>query len=208
MQGHGRLNINWSFFAAVVLYISFAIYLYQPYFHSFGKWQYLWVLNVCLASIGCNLISRRWIAGFFGSFLAGAVYGFGPYILGLSIFHPTAGFLVAVIPWSFYPINKFWNLYPCISSVNIQKSNNLPDWNPILEENIKNHLELCLNYKKIPLIANDLNYFYYINQKNKEINIETRENPKILKELLTFLKHEWSNLHEIIPGKLFKFKRW
>jgi hypothetical protein len=34
---------------------------------------------------------------------AGAIYGFGPFILGLAKFHPTAGFLAAVIPWLFCP---------------------------------------------------------------------------------------------------------
>jgi len=34
---------------------------------------------------------------------AGAIYGFGPFILGLAKFHPTAGFLAAAIPWLFCP---------------------------------------------------------------------------------------------------------
>jgi hypothetical protein len=40
---------------------------------------------------------------FAGSFLAGAIYGFGPYVVGLAKFHPSAGFLAAVIPWLFCP---------------------------------------------------------------------------------------------------------
>ncbi len=109
-----------------------------------------------------------------------------------------------LLPWSFYPINRFWNLYPCESSINIQKSNNLPEWSPNLEEKIRGHLYLCLQYKTSPLVANDLRYFYHVNQKNTTIEIETRENSKILKELITFLKQEWVNLYEIMPGKLFK----
>jgi hypothetical protein len=49
------------------------------------------------------VLSRRWVAGFVESFFAGAIYGFGPFVLGLAKFHPTAGFLVAAIPWLFCP---------------------------------------------------------------------------------------------------------
>jgi hypothetical protein len=61
------------------------------------------VVNICLASLGCYVLSRRWVAGFAESFFAGAIYGFGPFVLGLAKFHPTAGFLVAAIPWLFCP---------------------------------------------------------------------------------------------------------
>ncbi len=60
-------------------------------------------MNVCLASLGCYVLSRRWVSGFGESFFAGAIYGFGPFILGLVKFHPTAGFLAAIIPWLFCP---------------------------------------------------------------------------------------------------------
>jgi hypothetical protein len=43
------------------------------------------------------------VAGFAESFFAGAIYGFGPFILGLAKFHPTAGLLAAAIPWLFCP---------------------------------------------------------------------------------------------------------
>ncbi|MHC4556289.1 MAG: hypothetical protein ACYS80_03170 [Planctomycetota bacterium] len=43
------------------------------------------------------------MAGFAESFFAGAIYGFGPFTLGLAKFHPTAGLLAAAIPWFFCP---------------------------------------------------------------------------------------------------------
>ncbi len=61
------------------------------------------VMNACFGSLGCYVLSRRWVAGFAGSFFAGAVYGFGPFLLWLVKFHPTAGLLVAAIPWLFCP---------------------------------------------------------------------------------------------------------
>ena len=93
------------FALAAVVYTAFAVYLYRPYFNGFGslRLQDLFVANICLASLGCYVLSRRWIAGFAESFFAGAIYGFGPFAIGLAKFHPTAGFLFAAIPWLFCP---------------------------------------------------------------------------------------------------------
>jgi len=91
--------------AAASIYIAFAVYLYQPYSKGFNalRLRDLFVVNVCLASLGCYVLSLRWVSAFAGSFFAGAVYGFGPFTLGLAKFHPTAGFLAATIPWLFCP---------------------------------------------------------------------------------------------------------
>jgi hypothetical protein len=100
------MNTKYTRFAlAAVVYTAFAVYLYRPYFKGFAalRLQDLFVANACLASLGCYVLSRRWMAGFAESFFAGAVYGFGPFSLGLLKFHPTAGFLVAAIPWLFCP---------------------------------------------------------------------------------------------------------
>jgi hypothetical protein len=91
------------FAAAALIYVGFAVYLYQPYFKYFNALQYLLVVNVSLASLGCFALSRRWVASFWGSLFAGAIYGFGPFMLGLAKYHPTAGFLTASIPWLFCP---------------------------------------------------------------------------------------------------------
>ncbi len=81
----------------------FAGHLYWPYLSKFDRWRYLLVVNVCLASLGCYVLSRRWVAGFAESFFAGAIYGFGPFILGLAKFHTTTSLLVSAIPWLFCP---------------------------------------------------------------------------------------------------------
>ncbi len=98
-----------KFAAAAVMYGSFAVYLYQPCFKNFDKFQYLLVVNVCLASLGCFVLSRRWVVCFAGSFFAGAIYGFGPFVLGLAGYHPTAGFLAATVPWLFWPARLGFN---------------------------------------------------------------------------------------------------
>ena len=92
------------FAAAALLYAGFAAYLYRPYFKGFGAlWlQDLFVVNICLASLGCFVLSRRWVSSFCGSLFAGAIYGFGPFLLYLAKFH-AAGLLAAAVPWLFCP---------------------------------------------------------------------------------------------------------
>ncbi|MFA5239104.1 MAG: hypothetical protein WC476_05260 [Phycisphaerae bacterium] len=92
-----------KFLATAIIYLGFAVYLYQPYFEAFNKLQYLIVINVCLASLGCFVLSTRWVPSLPGSLFAGAIYGFGPFLLGLAGYHPTAGFLAAMMPWLFLP---------------------------------------------------------------------------------------------------------
>lgn len=101
-----------KFAAAAVVYAVFAVYLYQPHFKHFDSLRYLVVLNACLSSLGCFVLSKRWVASFGGSFFAGAVYGFGPFALWLSGYHPTAGVLAASIPWLFCPA-AYLGRYKC-----------------------------------------------------------------------------------------------
>lgn len=88
---------------AALLYAGFAVYLYQPYFKHFNELQFLVVINTCLACLGAYVLSRRWITSFWCSFFAGATYGFGPFALWLAGYHPTAGLLLAAVPWLFCP---------------------------------------------------------------------------------------------------------
>lgn len=92
-----------KFITVGIIYTGFAVYLYQPYFKHFDISQYLIVANACLGALGCFVLSRRWVWSFAGSFFAGAIYGFGPFAFGLAGYHPTAGFLSAVVPWLFCP---------------------------------------------------------------------------------------------------------
>ena len=101
-----KSRLGWCrFIAAAVIYAGFAVYLYQPYFEGFDKLNLrdLFVVNIFFASMGCYALSRRWIGAFTSSLFAGAIYGFGPFVLSLAKFHPTAGTLAAAIPWLFIP---------------------------------------------------------------------------------------------------------
>ncbi len=89
--------------AAAAFYVVFAAYLYYPHLGQLAGWQWLFPVNTCVAALGGYLLSRRWVAGFTGSLLAGVLYGFAPFTLGLARFHPMAGLLVASVPWLFLP---------------------------------------------------------------------------------------------------------
>jgi len=91
------------FIAATLIYAGFSVYLFLPYFENFQRFQHLLAVNLFLASMGCYVLSRRWVCGFVESLLAGVLYGFGPFTLFLVQYHPTAGLLAASIPWLFYP---------------------------------------------------------------------------------------------------------
>ena len=92
-----------KFIIAAVIYTVFAVYLYLPYFQNFKLYEYFFVINAIVASLGALVLSRRWMACFSGSFFAGLIYGFGPFMLGMARFHPSAGLLVAAVPWLFCP---------------------------------------------------------------------------------------------------------
>ncbi|MFA7484504.1 MAG: hypothetical protein WCZ89_00555, partial [Phycisphaerae bacterium] len=89
--------------AAAAIYIVLSVYLFFPHFEKFNSLRYLIPVNSFIGAFGCYLLSKRWIAGFAGSFFSGCVYGFGPYLISFAKFHPAGGFLVAVIPWMFLP---------------------------------------------------------------------------------------------------------
>ena len=108
-----------------------------------------------------------------------------------------------LLPWSYYPINRFWNLYPSEPSINIKKSSNIPEWTDFLEENIRSHIQTCLSHKEHPLIRNDLKYYYSNIMKNRDLDVIVRENALIEEEIISFLKSERKNLLEIIPGRIF-----
>jgi hypothetical protein len=96
-DGYGK------FVLAAVVFAGFAVHLFWRRFGGVGRWEWLLPVNACVGALGCYVLSRRWVSSPVGSLFAGAIYGFGPFMLGLAKFHPTAGFLAASIPWLFYP---------------------------------------------------------------------------------------------------------
>lgn len=82
---------------------SFSIYIYLPYFRHFEQEDYLILINIIVSSMGCYILSGRWITSFWARLFSAVLYGFGPYMLGMTRFHPSTGFLTALIPWLFCP---------------------------------------------------------------------------------------------------------
>ncbi len=95
-------NLLFSILAAII-YGAFAYYLYEPYVTRLTRWQWFLPFGLWFASMGSYFLSRRWVESLFGSLLAGAVYGFGPFVLSLTRYHPTVSLLAASIPWLFMP---------------------------------------------------------------------------------------------------------
>jgi hypothetical protein len=92
-----------EFVSAACIYVFISIYLYAPYLRGFTRIEYLFVINSAASSIGCFLLSRRWTKTFSASILAGAIYAFGPFLLGFTAYHPFAGIPAAIFPWLFIP---------------------------------------------------------------------------------------------------------
>ncbi len=90
-----------------VLYFLWTYDLFAGHWSGFSKWQTLVPINAILGALGVLFLSRRWVRSVAGCWVAGALYGFGPYGLYLIRFHPLAGTLLALIPWSFCPVFHF-----------------------------------------------------------------------------------------------------
>lgn len=122
-KASSKATLQWRFplfSVAAFLYLAFAVYLYNPHFRKLRDLDNLVVISFTLAALGCYALTRRWVASFLASLLAGAVYGFGPYVLGLARFHPAASLLAAVIPWLLCPSafafkkRRQWLRWPCV----------------------------------------------------------------------------------------------
>jgi len=89
--------------AASALYTVFAYYLYQHHLADFRLVDYLLPVNAVIAASGCFILSSRWVNTAVARMLAGAIYGFGPFFLSFSCYHPSAQTLIAVLPWLLCP---------------------------------------------------------------------------------------------------------
>jgi hypothetical protein len=95
------------FFVAVVIYATFAIYLYLPHLNHFASHRYLLIVAAVIGASGTYLLSTRWISSPIASFFAGLLYAFGPFTLGFALYHPTASMLPAILPLTLLPA-AFW----------------------------------------------------------------------------------------------------
>jgi hypothetical protein len=103
----GRKGVENDFFA-LACYIVLSGWLLLPYRQQFARFDFLFAVNPVAAALGVYFLSRRWMSSWTPSLVAGAVYGFGPYALSFSIYHPLAGVYYAMIPWLFLPA-AYWH---------------------------------------------------------------------------------------------------
>ena len=87
--------------AAGCIYIVFAIVVYKPHIAEFQKVDFLFIVSAAIGSLGCFVLSRRWVSSFLASLFAGAIYGFCPFSLSFSAYHSFGTFPIASIPWLF-----------------------------------------------------------------------------------------------------------
>jgi hypothetical protein len=97
-----------GFIIAAVAYGTFAFFLYQPYLGDLASHRLMLLINTILASLGCYVLSQRWVASFPAALFAGCMYGFCPFALGLGTYQATAGLVFAAVPWLFCPA-AFWH---------------------------------------------------------------------------------------------------
>jgi len=87
----------------MLVYMAGAIVLFLPFRDRLSGWDLLLPVNSVAGALGVWFFSRRWLGSAGGKLIAGAVYGFGPFLLFTIRFHPLAGTMVALVPWSFWP---------------------------------------------------------------------------------------------------------
>lgn len=107
-QGGVLQRILYPGLPAGLLFLAVSVFLFWPLPSCRGLWGTLLPANSFLAAMGCFVLSRRWLDSFWASAIAGAAYGFGPFVLSFKLYHPLAGFSIALLPWLFCP-GAFWN---------------------------------------------------------------------------------------------------
>lgn len=107
-----------GFIIAAIAYGIFIFFLYQPYPGDLASQRLMILINTFLASLGCYVLSQRWVASFPAALFAGCVYGFGPFALGLGTYQATAGLVFALVPWLLCPAAYWHRLF---SNYNFQK---------------------------------------------------------------------------------------
>jgi hypothetical protein len=99
-----RISKISQFFLAVLIYASFAGWLFWPHLENFvGPQRVLLILGV-ISAAGVFILARRYVNSFVARFFAGIIYGFGTFACAFYTgFHPFAFCIYAALPWIFFP---------------------------------------------------------------------------------------------------------
>jgi len=103
-----RLSSAVSFPPAVIIYIIFAAWLFYPHLQQLSAIKRLFPVEAVIAAAGAFVLSRRWVLSFFASLIGGAIFGFGVFACSFFCYHPFAGLVYAILPWTFVPAVFFY----------------------------------------------------------------------------------------------------
>ncbi len=92
-----------QFILASLVYLLLSALLFLPFARQMTDVDWVYPAALWIGACGGYLLSRRWVGFFSGGFLAGLVYGFGPFMLSLVSYHPSVVLLAALIGWLLLP---------------------------------------------------------------------------------------------------------
>ena len=104
-----------------------------------------------------------------------------------------------LFPWSKFPVNSFWNLYPACKSCNKKKLDKMPELTNTFLDRIQQHLQICLTLKSKfhELINIDISKLY---QNWFHTDPEESKQDNKCKEIKSLIKQLSQNLLETTPG--------
>ena len=104
------------------------------------------------------------------------------------------------LPWSRYPVNRFWNLYPTCIKCNSTKLDKIPVINDSLKTKLEHHIETCISFQgtNSDIIQNDIKNFYQ-RKKNPKL-IDANIKGQQLKHIIQEIESIASNLLDNLPG--------
>ncbi|MCB1138896.1 MAG: hypothetical protein KDK23_09080 [Leptospiraceae bacterium] len=104
-----------------------------------------------------------------------------------------------LLPFSFFPRNDFWNLFPASPSINSSKSNRLPDLTDDLKDRLLNHLRAIMAGED-PLTRAESERL--MKRIVRDSLPEKEQWPAII---LTHIENQHSELKEVVPGNLWTY---
>ena len=112
-----------------------------------------------------------------------------------------------LLPYSFFPNNSFWNLYPIRdTSLNSKKSNHLPDLDldEALTQRIKSHIDKCLNFEDAFIQRDIRKLSYKLTSSDTILKAANTEKVEIISN---HIFNNFSKLKNIVPGDTWKYSQ-
>ncbi len=88
---------------AILFYLGVCAFVFYPARTGLDFNRLFIIANLLIASIAVFLLCARWINSFAASLLAGLLFGFSPFALGLFCYHPAAVIAYTMLPICFWP---------------------------------------------------------------------------------------------------------